>query len=74
MNKKKHLPSFAEPIDAIVLAGTHSDSSRLISGQNKAFLEIDGQPLLRHVVDALTGAVSIANIFVTGLIILWVKG
>ena len=66
MNKEKHLPSFAEPIDAIVLAGTHSDPSRLISGQNKAFLEMDGQPLLRHVVDALTGAVSIANIFVIG--------
>jgi GTP:adenosylcobinamide-phosphate guanylyltransferase len=66
MNKKEHLPSFEEPIDAIVLAGTHSDPSRLILGQNKAFLDMDGQPLLRHVVDALTGAKSISNIFVVG--------
>ena len=66
MNKKKHLPSFAEPVDAVVLAGTHSDPSRWILGQNKAFLDMDGRPLLRHVVDALAAAVSIADIFVVG--------
>ena len=66
MNKNMQLPSFAEPIDAIVLAGTHSDPSRWIMGQNKAFLEIDGRPLVRHVVDALAEANSIADIFVVG--------
>ena len=66
MNKKTHFQSFAEPIDAIVLAGTHTDPSRLILGQNKAFLDMAGQPLLRHVVDALLGAASIADIYVIG--------
>ena len=66
MNKKTHFQSFAEPIDAIVLAGTHTDPSRLILGQNKAFLDMAGQPLLRHVVDALLGAKSIADIYVIG--------
>lgn len=66
MNKKEHLPSFSGPIDAIVLAGTHSDPSRRILGQNKAFLNMDGKPLVRHVVDALLGAGSIADTFVIG--------
>ena len=66
MNKKTHFQSFAEPIDAIVLAGTHTDPSRLILGQNKAFLDMAGQPLLRHVVNALLGAASIADIYVIG--------
>jgi GTP:adenosylcobinamide-phosphate guanylyltransferase len=66
MNKKTHFQSFAEPIDAIVLAGTHTDPSRLILGQNKAFLDMAGRPLLRHVVDALLGAASIADIYVIG--------
>jgi len=66
MHKKKHSQSFAGPIDAIVLAGTHSDPSRLILGQNKAFLDMAGEPLLRHVVDALLGATSIADIYVIG--------
>lgn len=66
MNKKTHFQPFAEPIDAIVVAGTHTDPSRLILGQNKAFLDMAGQPLLRHVVDALLGAASIADIYVIG--------
>lgn len=66
MNKKKQLLSFSEPLDAIVLAGTPDNPSRWILGQNKAFLTIDGRPLVRHVVDALTGAKSIADIFVIG--------
>jgi GTP:adenosylcobinamide-phosphate guanylyltransferase len=66
MNNNKRLPSFSEPIDAIVLAGTHGDPSRLIHGKNKAFLTVDGRPLLRHVIDALLGARSIAGIFVVG--------
>ena len=66
MNKKEHLPSFSEPIDAIVLAGTHRNSRRMIHGENKAFLTIGGRPLMRHVIDALLGAQSIADIFVVG--------
>jgi GTP:adenosylcobinamide-phosphate guanylyltransferase len=66
MNTKSHLPAFSEPVDAIVLAGTHSNPSRMILGKNKAFLEIDGRPLVRHVVDALTDTKSIAEIFVIG--------
>jgi GTP:adenosylcobinamide-phosphate guanylyltransferase len=66
MKKKEHLPSFSAPIDAIVLAGTHSDPARWIMGQNKAFLDMDGRPMVRHVVDALLGAQSIADIYVIG--------
>lgn len=66
MYKKERLPSFTEPVDAIVLAGTDRNAARMIQGQNKAFLEIDGRPLVRHVVDALAGARSIADIFVIG--------
>ena len=66
MNNKEHLPSFSEPIDAVVLAGTHGDPSRWVQGKNKAFLNVDGRPLLRHVIDAVLGAQSIAGIFVVG--------
>ncbi len=66
MSNKEHLPFFSEPIDAIVLAGTHGDPSHLIQGKNKAFLTVDGRPLLRHVIDALLGAQSVAGIFVVG--------
>lgn len=66
MTNKNSLPFFSYPVDAIVLAGTHRDPKRSIMGRNKAFLKIDGRPLLRHVVDALLGAQSIARIFVVG--------
>ena len=66
MTKKDSVPSFSHPLDAIVLAGTHRDPTRSIHGQNKAFLNIDERPLLRHVLDALLGAQSIADIFVVG--------
>ncbi len=66
MNKKEHLPSFSAPIDAIVLAGTHRDPTRLLNGKNKAFLNFNGRPLIQVVVDALLGAQSIADIFVVG--------
>ena len=66
MKNKEHLPSFSEPIDAIVLAGTHGDPSRLIQGKNKAFLNVDDRPLLRHVIDALLGTQSVADIYVVG--------
>ncbi len=66
MNQEDYLPSFAHPLDAIVLAGMHRDSTRTLKGQNKAFLILDDRPLLRHVVDALLGAQSIGDIFVVG--------
>ena len=64
MTKEDILPSFSHPLDAIVLAG--SDPKHSIKGQNKAFLNIDGRPLLQHVIDALLGAQSIADIFAVG--------
>lgn len=54
------------PLDAVVLAGTHQNSKRLISGRNKAFLEVGGQILLRYVVQALIDASHIDQIFVVG--------
>jgi len=54
------------PLDAIVLAGTDTNPRRLIEGENKAFLEIGGEPLVRRVVDALLEASSIGQVFVVG--------
>jgi GTP:adenosylcobinamide-phosphate guanylyltransferase len=54
------------PLDAIVLAGTDSNPRRMIMGENKAFLQIGGLPLVRRVVDALLGAASIGHVFVVG--------
>ena len=58
--------SFGFPIDAVVLAGTHEDPRRLVQGRNKAFLEIDGRALVRHVVDALEAAGQVDRIYVVG--------
>jgi GTP:adenosylcobinamide-phosphate guanylyltransferase len=57
---------YSHPLDAIVLSGTHTNPRRLIGGRNKAFLEIAGRPLVRHVVDALLEAQSVGEIFVVG--------
>jgi len=54
------------PLDAIVLAGTDTNPRRLLKGENKAFLEIGGQALVRRVVTALSKASSIGQIFVVG--------
>jgi len=54
------------PLDAVVLAGTHQNSKRLIAGRNKAFLEVGGKILIRYVVDALLGAERIGQVFVVG--------
>jgi len=53
-------------LDAVVLAGTHQNPKRLITGRNKAFLKVGDQVLLRYVVDALVDAKSIDQIFVVG--------
>lgn len=58
--------AYRYPLDAVVLAGTHQNSSRLIAGRNKAFLEINGQALIKYVVEALLGAKEIDQIFVVG--------
>lgn len=49
-----------------MLAGTDSNPRRMIMGENKAFLQIGGLPLVRRVVDALLGAASIGHVFVVG--------
>lgn len=66
MTRKDTLPAFSDRLDAIILAGSHTDPKRFILGKNKAFLEIEGRTLLRHVVEALADAQSIADIFVVG--------
>lgn len=53
-------------LDAVVLAGTHQNPKRLITGRNKAFLEVGGQALIRYVINALVEAESIDRIFVVG--------
>jgi GTP:adenosylcobinamide-phosphate guanylyltransferase len=63
---KPAVKAYPEPIDAIVLSGTHTNPRRLIGGRNKGFLEVGGRALVRHVVDALLGASTIAEIFVVG--------
>ncbi len=63
---KKARAVYPQKLDAIVLAGTHTNPRRLIGGKNKAFLEIDGRALIRHVVDALLNASQIDEIFVVG--------
>jgi len=57
---------YAEPLDAIVLAGTDRRPERLIAGRNKAFLEVGGRLLVRRVVEALLAASSVDRIFVVG--------
>jgi GTP:adenosylcobinamide-phosphate guanylyltransferase len=59
-------PAYAEPLDAIVLAGTDDNPRRMIRGQNKAFLEIGGKTLVRRVAEALLQAGAIGQVFVVG--------
>jgi len=58
--------AYPEPLDAVVLAGTDSNPRRMIDGQNKAFVEVGGEVLVRRVVKALLGASKIADIWVVG--------
>ncbi len=59
-------PAYGTPVDAIVLSGTHQNPRRLVQGRNKAFLEIEGRALVRHVADALAGAREVGRIYVVG--------
>jgi len=65
-NPSTHTAAYPEPLDAIVLAGTDSNPRRMIQGQNKAFLEIGGRPLVREVVDSLLAAETVGDIYVVG--------
>lgn len=59
-------PAYPEPLDAIVLAGTDTNPKRSIEGQNKAFLNVGGEVLVRRVVTALLDAATVGSIFVVG--------
>ena len=59
-------PVYPEPLDAVVLAGTDDNPKRMILGQNKAFLEIAGKALVRHVVESLLASKSVGQVFVVG--------
>ena len=59
-------PAYPEPLDAVVLAGTDDNPKRRILGQNKAFLEIAGKALVRHVVESLLASRSVGHFFVVG--------
>jgi len=53
-------------INAIVLAGTHADKSKLIYNKNKALLEIHGEPIINRVLNALKKSNYISRIAVVG--------
>ena len=57
---------YSHPLDAIVLAGTDTNPRRMIRGQNKALLDLGGEPLVRRVVESLVNARSIGQVFVVG--------
>ena len=59
-------PRYPHPLDAIVLAGTDDNPRRMIRGQNKAFLEIRGKPLVLRVVEALLEARTVGRVYVVG--------
>ena len=58
--------AYPEPVDAVVVAGTHENPRHLIDGRNKAFLRLDGRVLVEHVVAGLLAARSIDRVFVVG--------
>ena len=72
-NEKPHKAAYPEPLDAIVLAGTDSNPRRMIQGQNKAFLEIAGRPLVREVVEALLAAESVGDVYIDFLAHVWAR-
>jgi hypothetical protein len=53
-------------VDVLVLAGTHTDPSKLIGGRNKAFLPMGEAVCLGHVLDALRRARRVGRVFVVG--------
>lgn len=65
-NANKSGLAYPEPLNAVVLAGTDDNPRRMILGQNKAFLEIAGKALVRHVVEALLESQAVGQVFVVG--------
>ncbi len=55
-----------EKIDAVILAGTHRSSKRLIRDKNKAFLELEGKSLITHVTEQVLQTPQIHKIIVVG--------
>lgn len=53
-------------LSAIVPVGTHADKSKLIYGENKAFLEINNKPLLYYPLKALQNSRFINKIGIVG--------
>jgi len=54
------------PMDAVILAGTHRNPKRLIHETNKAFLEMNGAPLVSYVVRACLESRTIKRVVVVG--------
>ena len=42
-----------DKVNAIILAGTHADETKLINGKNKAFLEINNKPIIYYTLQVL---------------------
>jgi len=53
-------------LDAVILAGTHRNPKRLIHNQNKAFLKLNGKPLIAYVVEACLLSRRLDRIVVVG--------
>lgn len=54
-----------EPVDAIILAGDRTASNNF-AGKNKLLLEVNGIPLLMHVLSALDDVQRVDRIFIVG--------
>ncbi|MBN1878570.1 NTP transferase domain-containing protein [bacterium] len=55
-----------EKVDAVILAGSHRNPKRLIKGQNKAFLQLMGKPLIAYVTTACLESDRLNRIVVVG--------
>ncbi len=55
-----------EKFDAVILAGTHRNPKRLIYGKNKAFLEINKEPMVRITVREVLNCPRIDKVVVVG--------
>lgn len=54
------------PVDVIILAGTHQERDKLIHGQNKAFLDLHGKPVVQWVLEAISQAKHVGRIVIVG--------
>jgi CTP:molybdopterin cytidylyltransferase MocA len=58
--------AYRSPVDAVILAGNTANPRHRVGGGNKAFLPLEGRPMVAWVVDALLRASSVDRIFVVG--------